>query len=88
MHKSTPQALPLYQLRRDQGHLLCLYNAGPFCLKGGFGTAAIERVVELREARMADRTGDMGQYNFLSSLLPQDTRVCHQRWTHSLNLFG
>ena len=70
------QALPLPQLRRDQGWLLYLAGTGPYSLRGSMGSVTIERVVELREAREGGRTGLMSEYNFLASLLPQDTRIC------------
>jgi hypothetical protein len=73
------QTLPLPQLRRDQGHLLYLAATGPFALRCGNGTVCQERVVELKGSRQAGATGSIIDYNYLSSLLPQNTRVLHSR---------
>lgn len=69
----------LPQLRRDQGHLLYLAATGPFTLRGGSGTICQMRVQELQAARQGGRTGDIFDWNFLSSLLPQESRVLHSR---------
>ena len=43
-------------------------------------TSTNERVVEVRAARVAGMTGELEDYNFLASMLPQDTRVCDARY--------
>ena len=73
----SPQTIPLPQLRREDGHLLYLAAGGPFTLRCARGTITNERVVELRDARVADRTGPLDSYNYLASQLPQDTRVLY-----------
>ena len=78
------QALPLPQLRREQGWLLYLANTGPFTMHSSMGTITHERVVELRRAREMGQTGEIPDYNFLSSLLPQNTRICFGRYEVSL----
>ena len=57
--------MPLPQFKRDQGWLPYLAATGGFTLHGGFGVNANMRVVEIRGARMENRTGDIHQYNFL-----------------------
>ena len=47
----------------------------PFTMRSSMGTITHERVVELRRAREIGQTGEISDYNFLSSLLPQNTRV-------------
>lgn len=37
------------------------------------------REVELRQARTADQTGEIEDYNYLASLFPQDTNIWYQR---------
>lgn len=39
------------------------------------GVITHERIVECRRARRADLTGEIADWNILSSMLPQDTRV-------------
>ena len=78
------QALQLPQLRREQGWLLYLANTGPFTMRSSMGTITHERVVELRRAREMGQTGEIPDYNFLSSLLPQNTRICFGRYEVSL----
>ena len=73
--KKILQALTLPQLRREQGWLVYLANTGPFTLRSSMGTITHECVVELRRARERGQTGEIPDYNFLSSLLPQNTRV-------------
>ena len=52
---------------------------GGFTLRRARSELATRRVVELRAARQAGRTGAMPEYNFLSALLPQETRVFYAR---------
>jgi hypothetical protein len=53
---------------------------GGYTLRRARGELATKRVVELRAARQGNRTGSIHEYNFLMSLLPQDTRVCYVRY--------
>ena len=71
---SCSQAVNLPQLRREQGRALYLW-AGPFGLRVARGVVTHERIVECRRARRAGRTGEMEDWNALTSMLPQDTRV-------------
>ena len=73
------QALPLMQLRRNQAWLLYLAATGPFTLHKARGTTTVMREVELRQPRMNDHTGEIQDYNFLASLLPQDANIWYQR---------
>ena len=74
------QALNLPQLRRGDGWLIYLLSTGQFSLRGARGCLTNMRVVELRNAREAGSTGNVVSYNFLASLLPQDTRVYFHRY--------
>ena len=73
------QAINVPQLHRSQGWLLYLLSTGPFSLHNARGAITNERVVELRQARMAGLTGGIDSYNSLASLLPQDTKVFYYR---------
>ena len=74
------QALLLPQLWREQGWLLYLVNTGPFTMHSSMSTITHERDVELRRARELGQTGEIPDYNFLSNLLPQNTRICFGRY--------
>ena len=76
------QAINLPQLHRSQGWLLYLLATGPFSLHNARGAITNERVVELREARMAGLTGGIDSYNSLASLLPQDTKAFYYRYRY------
>ena len=73
------QAISLPQLTREQGWLIYVLSTGQFSMRGARGCLTNMRVLELRNAREAGHTGNVASYNFLASLLPQDTRVFFQR---------
>ena len=73
------QALPLPQLSREQGGKLVVAATGRFPVHKGDGVITNTRTVEVRPAREADNTGDIHDYNFLASLLPQDSYIWFQR---------
>ena len=52
---------------------------GKFTVLKGYGVNTNARVVEIRDARQANQTGDIHDYNYLSSLLPQDSTIWFQR---------
>ena len=52
---------------------------GKFTVLKGNGVTTNTRVVEIREARQADQTGQIYDYNYLASLLPQDSVIWFQR---------
>lgn len=76
---SLPQALPLPQLSREEGGKLVVAATGKFTVLKGNGVNTNTRVVEIREPRQADLTGEIQDYNFLSSLLPQESSIWFQR---------
>ena len=71
--------LPLPQLSREEGGKLVEAATGKFTVVKGNGVNTNARVVEIRESRQADLTGSILDYNFLASLLPQESTIWFQR---------
>ena len=71
--------MPLPQLGRDEGYKLLEAATGTFTVRKGNGVLTNMRIVEIRDSREADLTGDISLYNQLASLLPQDTNIWYQR---------
>ena len=73
------KALPLPQLSREEGYKLIEAATGTFTVLKSNGVNTNTRVIELREARQADLTGTIQDYNTISSLLPQESQIYFQR---------
>ena len=72
-----PQILPLPQFRRGSARPIYVVSGGPFGMRNARATITQERTVELRDARVAGRTGEIEDYNILASMLPQDSRIAY-----------
>ena len=73
------QVLPLPRLGRADGHKLLEAATGTFTVRKGNGVITNMRIVEIRDSREANLTGDIALYNQLASLLPQETFIWYQR---------